>query len=170
VRPIGTRIGEARWTNTSAEIRNAVGNKAKKYGRLDRPLIVCVNVLDWSHRSDVLNALIGQEETVVTFDNDSNVLCQKPGRKPDGAFGSEERPRNRRVSAVAVVSDLTPWTMGGVTPELFHHPWPHISLSQSFWPMSQWIANYKKGRLETIQGSTAAIVLRLPDPWPVSME
>lgn len=170
IRPIGTRVGEARWMDASKEIRSAVRTKAKKYGRLDLPLLVSVNVLDVSDRTDAFDALLGQEETVISFGDDNTVLHQGWTRKNNGVFGSPVTPRNRRVSAVAIVRELTPWTMGAATPELFHHPWAYIAFPQDCWPMPQWVTSHQEQKLEPIHGNSAAALLGLPNPWPISME
>ncbi len=169
VRPLGTRVPEARWMNTASEIRNAVKSKAKKYGRLPEPLVICVNVLDWTHRSDIFNALLGDEQTVVSFAGDK-VVSEQGTRATNGLFGCDGHPQTRRVSAVVVARDLVPFTMGHVGPELFHHPWPYAPLPQDFWPMQQWIANHQKRTLEPIVGKPASSILGLPEPWPVSLD
>lgn len=168
IRPLGTRVPEARWMNTASEIRKAVKSKTK-YGKLELPLIVCVNILDWVDRIDVFNALLGDEQTIVSFAG-PQVLSECDSRARNGIFGCEGRPATGRVSAVVVARDLVPFTMGKIDPELFHHPWPYHELTQDFWCLPQWIVNREKSRLEGVAGRTAASVLGLPDPWPVSLD
>lgn len=169
VRPIGIRAPEVRWMDSASEIRGAVKSKAKKYGRLDRPLVVCVNVLDWIDRDDVLNALLGDEQTVVSFSGDT-VVGQEERRALNGVFGYEGQPHTRRVSAVVVARDLVPFTMGSVDPELFQHPWPYNKLDEDIWPTAQWVVNHEERRLVPKAGTPAHEILRLPHPWPVSLE
>jgi hypothetical protein len=169
VRPLGARVPEARWMNTAAEIGNAVKSKSKKYGRLPEPLVICVNSLDWTHDFDILNALLGDEQTVVSFDGDK-VVGQQDARARNGLFGQDGHPQTQRVSAVAVARSLVPFTMGHVGPELFHHPWPYRALPRDFWPMPQWIANHEERRLESVAGKPAWSILALPEPWPTSLD
>lgn len=170
IRSLGTRMGDARWLNTAAEIRTAVRLKARKYGRLELPLVLCINVLEHIDEIDVLGALVGDEQTVITFGEDDRILGQHPTRAPNGVFGVEGHPRTQRVSAIAVAASISPWTMGKVTPELFHHPWPYVGLPVSFWPMPQWVANHESRRIERVNGVRAASLLELPDPWPTSLD
>jgi hypothetical protein len=167
IRPVGIRIPEARWIDSASKIRKAVKLKAGKYGLLDVPLLVFVNVLDWADHIDVLNALIGDEQVTIFWGADGKLLRQEPSRKLNGVFGCEGRPRGRRVSAVAVTFDLGPWTMKSVNPELFHHPWPIVEMPQEFWPMPQWIINRQGAKFEHVEGRTAASLLGLPDRWPI---
>jgi hypothetical protein len=170
VRPIGIYSGAARWMNTANEIRRAIKTKGRKYGRLDLPLVVCVNVLDHADSIDILNALIGDEQWNVSFAEGGSVASENRDRAPNGVFGVDKTPKNRRVSAVVVASELGLWTMGAVTPELFHHPWPYFPLAENIWPMPKWIANHEQRQMQRVDGVTASSLLGLPDRWPVSLD
>jgi len=169
VRPVGMRVPEARWMNTAGEIRKAIKSKASRYGRSNHPFVVCVNILDWTDNVDVLNALLGDEQTVVSFAGDK-VVGEEAARAKNGAFGWEGHPRSTRVSGVVVARGVAPFTMGKVNPELFHHPWAHVELPIGFWPMPQWLVNRQERRLERISGKSAWSMLGLPDPWPASFD
>ena len=66
VRPIGIETQEGQWLNTQGVIKGAVERKSGKYGNLNLPFIIAVNVLE-NHCEDidVMNALYGDECIVV---------------------------------------------------------------------------------------------------------
>jgi hypothetical protein len=45
-RPLGVVMGEAYIITTDADIREAIEQKAKKYGKLALPLVIAVNVVN----------------------------------------------------------------------------------------------------------------------------
>jgi hypothetical protein len=167
IRPLGTFAPEGRLMNTREEIRRAIKTKVKKYGRLQIPLVIAINFLDHCDHIDILDALFGDEQTIVHFSQDGEVAGQSPTRASNGMFAPQ---RNRRVSAVAVAADVSPWTMGSVTPELVHHPWAYVPISSKSWPMPQWVGDLATGKIKRCDGTSAAAVLDLPTPWPVSQE
>src|SRR5713101_6387191 len=65
-RPVGAVMPmEMRMLRTHDDIRAAVEGKATKYGALDLPLVVVVNIMDDFYDDiDVWNALFGEEQLV----------------------------------------------------------------------------------------------------------
>ncbi len=64
-RVIGILSGGARWINGWEPIRDAIRSKGNHYGKLDKPLVVAVNVDAFSlDRIDEIQALFGQEEFI----------------------------------------------------------------------------------------------------------
>lgn len=103
-RAVGMICDGLRAMSTDEVIRDAVGKKATKYGPMDRPYVVAVNVLIWPlDEIDCIEALYG---TVDSFDS-------APGRgtrvvrKLNGVLGPTW---NTRVSAIAFFEDVESWT------------------------------------------------------------
>jgi hypothetical protein len=168
IRPIGIIVPEAQWLNTDGDLREAIRNKATKYGDLGLPLIVAVNVLSkHCDNIDIMNGLFGQETFVVTRRADGTFATQNGRREPNGLWFGPRGPRNRLVSGVLVVSSLCAWTMGILTPELFHNPWAVNPLPPNDWNLPQCLVDLTTGRVQHRAGISAETVLQIPAPWPL---
>ena len=87
VRPLAWWSPEGWRANTVDVIRDAISRKASRYGRLDLPYVIAVNVLSITvDELDVIEAL-------------------------DGAWTSRADPDHTRVSAVLVANNLLPWNI-----------------------------------------------------------
>lgn len=171
IRPLGMFSPEAQWLQTDADLKAALEAKAKKYGLLEVPFILAVNYVGLHcDACDILNCLIGQESTVVSFDHDNNLVTQHAQRKRNGFWIGPSGPRNQGVSGVLVFPGLNEWNMGVLTPELYHNPWTTRSLSPDCWALAQRVPNTSTGRFECRAAKGAAEVLGLPDPWPPSWD
>jgi hypothetical protein len=153
--------------NTHGEIRKAIENKAKKYGELELPFIIAVNVVaNHCDNIDIMNALYGDESILVTQAAGGR-LTERPGRKLNGAWFGPQGPRNSLVSGALIFECLSPWSMGVVTPELFHNPWAQRPFPVSNWPLPYCVADLAAKRVRHEHGKTAREVLDLPTQWPV---
>jgi len=167
VRPIGIRMPEGGWLNTGFEIRRAIETKWKKYGELERPLIVAVNYIGFHcDDTDVMDALYGQESVVVTFTHGGG-YTERNQRKPNGVWWGKNGPRKNGVSGVLIANQLGPWSMASETPELFHNPWASRPLSRSLSCLPQCIADLGTGRVRHEAGRQAGELLGIPTPWPI---
>lgn len=171
IRPIGMIMPEEfRIVENYKAIRAALASKATKYGELDLPFVVAVNVIDdFADNIDVMNGLLG-EENVAARRRPDGTIEQTEGRNPNGAWFGPSGPRNRRVSAVLMLLKLTPWTLITLTPELIHNPWAKRPLPSQIWPLHQMIPNMINHRMEYKPGVTAAHFLGLLNPWPLPYE
>lgn len=166
VRPIGIRIPEARLITSDTAMKTAISKKATKYGDLDLPFVVAVNVIDiFVHDEDIMNALFGEENFTVTFCPDGT-LEHVPGRNKNGAWFGPQGPQNTRVSAVLALLNMNVWNMALQLPKLIHNPWGNCALSYDLWLLPQLVPNLMENRLESKEGLNASEVLGLPIPWP----
>ena len=171
VRPLGMFSPEAQWLQTDADLKDALEAKAKKYGVLEVPFIIAVNFVGLHcDECDILNCLVGQESTVVSLDQNNNVVEERAERKRNGFWFGPSGPRNQGVSGVLVFPGLNEWNMAVLDPKLYHNPWATRPLSPDCWALSQRIPNTSVGRFENRPGRTAGEVLGLPDPWPPSWD
>jgi len=170
VRPIGLRSPGGGWLATDADIRQAIEVKAKKFRDLVKPLIVAVNFIGvHCDNIDVMNALYGQESTIVTFAPDGG-FTERNQRKPNGAWFGPSGPRNTVVSGLLLANQLNPLSMGITAPELFHNPWAAYPLSPSVLCLPQCVADLDVGYVRHESGRHAGEVLSIPSPWPLPDE
>lgn len=163
IRPVALTMPTAvRQLTLHEDIRNAVEVK-NKYGDLELPFVVAVNVTDEFRptKIDVMNGLLGQE-TVIFGPGPA-----RPGpRNPDGAWYGPKGARNTTVSAVLVSPGVTPWNMGQTIPWLIHNPWAHIPLPSDALPFPQHVANHENHTMVEKPGIPPFAFLHLPQPWP----
>ena len=138
IRPIGVILPEAQWLQTDVDLKNTLEAKAKKYGSLQLPLVVAVNVLGLHcDEYDILNALFGQEGITVSLRQDGSVASEHAERKRNGFWIGPQGWRNQIVSASLIVAGLNEWNMGSLTPQLFHNPWATHPLNMACWALPQ---------------------------------
>ena len=166
VRPIGLQIQDARWATPHIRIRESIRDKATKYGELDLPYIVAINVTDelGVDETDISNALFGEEQITIIF-RGNNVIGQKPNRKPNGAWYGPSGLRNRRVSAVLIADNLSPWSIAKVTPILWHNPWTNRPLTLDTLLLPQLFSG-ENNQLEKRKGKNGRELLGLDPNWP----
>lgn len=167
VRPVGLTMPEARIVEAHKAVRAAVLGKATKYGDLDLPFVVAVNVFDeFADLTDVFNGLFGEECELVT-QHPNGSISQRPSWDHNGAWYGPRGPQNKRVSAVLAALHLSPWDIAVNTPLLIHNPWARRPLAPDLWPMPQLIPNMDSHRLEPKPGVSGRDILSVPAPWPV---
>lgn len=165
VRPIGITMPEVQILETHKAIRAAVCNKATRYGDLDLPYLVAVNVIaEHADTIDVMNALFGEEYVEIRMKADGSI-AQALGRKRDGAWFGPTGPRNTRVSGAVVLNDLSEWTVHQA-PVLIHNPYANTPFPIDSWPLRQRVPDQQKARLVDRPGLDVVDLLRLPQPWP----
>lgn len=103
-----------------AILKRSINKKAKRYGELDKPFIICLNTLDHntSNSFSINNAIWGSE--AVSYSLDPNNRNLKRIRKPDGVFYSK-RPRLKNLSGV-LFTNAYPYNLKIMEHFLFKHP------------------------------------------------
>jgi hypothetical protein len=171
IRPIGAIVPEAQLLQTDADLKNALETKGKKYGAIDIPLVIAVNVLGiHCDETDILNAVFGQEGIIVSQRKDGTIAAEHGERKRNGFWFGPNGPRNQAVSAVLIIDGFNEWKMGTSTPELFHNPWATNPLKPDCWSLPQKIPNSATRRYDEHSGKSAREVIGIPDPWPPSWD
>lgn len=112
-RPNTLVIGPARsgMIDSSTPVQNAIQKKAGRYGHLDAPLVVAVNVRDsMFDQDDEIQALFGKER--VTLTRDRPELPIRLTREADGVWiKGGYKPRYTRLAAVLIFRDIAPWNL-----------------------------------------------------------
>jgi hypothetical protein len=166
VRPIGIQLFEWKLVDASTPIKDAIVDKAGRYGDLDLPYVIAVNSLDEKSvdRIDVMDALCGKETFVLSSSPSGAIGEPQMKRRPNGAWTGKSGPRYRRVSAVLLAIRVTPWTIGSAGVLLIHNPWAHRPYDCELTQLPQGVA--KEGRMHWQDGLSLAKALGLPPGWP----
>jgi len=167
-RPIGTIFpADMRWPSTHEDIRAAIEGKAKKYGKLDLPLVVAVNVTnDFCDDDDVWSALFGDDQIVVTIQTDGQ-LRDAPRRALNGAWRGRNGPRNTLVSVVIVIHQLSPTTLRSCGVKVVHHPWGLHPLPKDALKLPQDTIDLASGQITCEPGIGVCDILGIAEPWPI---
>ena len=106
-RAVGLLSGEAKWRDVTEGLRNSIRNKAKRYGKLDAPLVIAVNALNaFVQMSDIADAIFGTMALQVPIDGsgEERGVRQRDGLLRDDASDTE-------FSAIIAAYRLTPWAL-----------------------------------------------------------
>ena len=108
--------------DSSTPVQHAIKKKAGKYGSLDAPLVVAVNVTDeFFDKGDEMSVLFGPQQ--VTFTPDRPDLPGRLTRKADGVWiKGGYKPRYTRLAAVLIFRDIAPWNLHGAPNCLYVNP------------------------------------------------
>jgi len=137
IRPIGTQMKGFELTKTKEAIRDAIGKKATRYGEMDRPYIIAINVLSpVLDQEDVLDALFGSEQLAFWTDMPDDHPPEWR-RARDGVWLGPSGTEHTRVSGVLIVKYLTPWTIAHSDVTLYHNPWAQRRYIGSLTTLSQ---------------------------------
>lgn len=168
LRPLGlTGLGEVRWIDNRGPTREAIKRKAGRYGPLRRPYIVAVNAADQHlDQTNVMEALFGQETFLFRRGAQSNTEPEMI-RRPDGAWFGPNGPVNTRVSAILIISSLSPWSAAARSAELYLNPYARYPYDG---PLLALTCHRPVGNLMVrIAGREAREVLELPEGWPLNL-
>jgi len=165
VRPLGILPVRSKWINTSDAIRKEIAGKATRYGTLDRPFVIALNVTsEWGcDDDDVVDALFGTE-TEILQRTENGVAHMGSRRKPDGAWQGPTGPSNTRNSAVLVVKNVQPWNVPQVHQRLYLNPHAPRPLGVLLDQLPR--AEVVNDRLQFRNGMTSADLFGLSPRWP----
>jgi hypothetical protein len=164
VRTVGARATGSRMVQLSVEklIRTRMKGKATKYGPMDRPYIVAVNVPGFPLDDlDIMNALFGDE---IFWTRETSRGHQRGySRERNGFWGSHEDPKNSRVSAALIFGNVDPWNIALRRCVLVHNPWAKYPLTANL-QVPCW--TFPEGRRRKVRGKSLRMILGLPRGWP----
>lgn len=162
-RPLGMRVEEFSWVDSKGAIRNAVLDKAGRYGHLNLPYIIAVNALGVHvDREDIVDALIGDTQYMVNLDDPSSEAT--PTRNYNGAWTTKTGPRYTRVSAVLMFHRLLAGNIPAVNVCLYHNPWATREFTSVLTQLPQVLA--KERQLEWMDGMSLGKLFGLAPGWP----
>ena len=155
----GSRGG---WIDSWSPIRDAIKTKGGKYGDLEIPFVVAVN-LDSFHldRSDEMQALFGQEKFVFKSGRDAE---QETQRVPNGAWYGKGGAQYTRVSAAWIFNDHHVSSLAGRKSTIYFNPWAVLPAPESLkiFPF----AEPQNDKMHWHEGLSFRAILELHERWP----
>lgn len=162
-RVIGVHSAGARWVNSWAPIRDAVRGKGTRYGELDLPMLIAVNLDSISlDRIDETQALFGEEAYVVSANNPDSEPVMR--RNPNGAWWGPKGPQLTRVSGVWIFDSTNCWNVASRHPTIYINPWAAKPLPNSLSRLRN--AAGVNGKLKWTEGLPFNELLGLVASWP----
>jgi len=152
------------------DLRDALYEKSRRYGKLDKPYLIAVadgkNQLfskDSIH-SALTDAVFGDE--IVQFNGGTAHIT----RAKNGFWHGPNGPRNKHVSAVLLLPETGLWKLreGKWQPVLAINPWADHPLPDALREMERFEAD--DGKWVFRDGKRFADIVSLPDPWPPKEE
>lgn len=166
VRPIGVISTGVQLVDHRTPIRKAITKKAGRYGDLDLPYVVAVDVLKGIDEIDIMEALFGREQFTAVF---SPSRPDGPGhirmsRLPDGAWTKAGGPKYTRVSAVLLSTELYVHNIPRASLRLYHNPWAQRPYQSVLTRLPQAVP--KDNRIEYFEGESIEAIFGFPASWP----
>lgn len=162
-RLIGLRSSGANWVDGWSPIRDAVRFKSNRYGNLDLPLVIAVNVDTFKlDPIDEVQALFGQEQFV--FDPMNPDQEPRMERAPNGAWRGPRGPSGKRASGAWFFNNLSPYSIARQRHTLYVNPAANNSVPASFLNMPYMVV--KDGYLHRFEGIEISTAFGLTSTWP----
>ncbi|WP_143421365.1 hypothetical protein [Halovibrio salipaludis] len=150
------------WVDAWSPIRDAIKFKGGKYGDLNAPLVVAVN-LDSFHldRIDEMQALFGQEQFVFSAGVDAEPEMR---RAQNGAWCGKNGPQYSRVSAAWLFNDLQASSLAARGSTVYFNPWAAMPAPESLkcFPFATPEAN----KMTWHEGLSLREIFGLHEEWP----
>jgi hypothetical protein len=143
VRPIGAQLPEACWVTSRFEIGDSIKKKAKRYGDPKQPYVVVVNCIGvHADQEEVEEALYGR----------------------DGVWSPKTSPLFTRLSGVAAIHHLFPWSVPRADICLFHNPHASFPYTSTLTALPQ--ARLIDGNIDKSDGIHPRESFGLAMAWP----
>lgn len=150
------------WIDAWSPIRDAIKFKGGKYGDLEIPLVVAVN-LDSFHldRIDEMQALFGQEQIVFTPGSDADPEIR---RAPNGAWYGKNGPQYTRVSAAWIFNDLHASSLAARNSTIYFNPWAALPAPETLKRFP--FAEPQNNEMQWHEGLSFREIFELHERWP----
>ncbi len=159
-RAVGTSIGEAKFVQTDRSISTALREKASRYGVLEDPFLVVLNII-----GDAFPSLDDAELGIFGQELEDTIPCEGKLFGRSGALLEGSGPTNRQVSGILVVFRMNAWNLPSVDSHLFFNPWAVRPLPLDLFagiPRTYFTENVRIRKVGRSFGS----LLGLPEEWP----
>jgi hypothetical protein len=129
-----------------------------------------VDILHHPDEIDIMEALFGKEQFIITFDEQgpSEPVESRLSRIPNGAWTSQEGPRYTRVSAVLLATQLSPWNIPRANLRLYHNPWAQKVYKSVLTQLPQAVPVQQENRMRNVDGQSNDLIFGLHPLWPDS--
>jgi hypothetical protein len=164
----------ARRVEAQISLKDALKEKADRYGQLELPYVIAVDVLAIdSIGTDVGEILFGKEIALIDTQSGTATITRSPllynrPHSENGLWFGRGGPKNQQISAVLLVNELMPWAIAHKTPILWHNPWAGKPLDPALWQVPQMLPdmNASPPRMQRKDGKQAHEIFHLPADWP----
>lgn len=157
---------EANFIDDGAKLLTALKTKGSRYGNLDAAFVVAVGTTSFDEDDvDVFDALYGSVSWILSRPLPGKDIAPRGVRNRDGYFGSPGAWKNRRVSAVLIVDQLSLHDPTRARVSLWVHPDPvHPLPSKLIFPgiIHEWTGTTTERR----EGLDARHLFGLSEDWP----
>lgn len=162
IRPIGIYPIETFCGGGEESLKDAINCKAKRYGKFERPFIICINSLDQktSGKFDVDDAIWGS--LAISWSENPNNHDEKWIRKKDGAFLDEKGPRLTNLSGV-FVTKVNPHSIPHSDYWLYENPFTYNGFD--FQKLGLIYSKVEKGKIIDRTGNDLGEILRISKDW-----
>ena len=161
-RPIGVHLHEAYFGGEEESIKSSFTKKAKRYGKLDKPYVVCINSIGgkFSGDFDVMNAVWGTE--AIAWTDDPNNDDEKLVRMRDGLIMGEKGPIFQNVSGI-LINSVMEFNIAVSPYWLIKHPFADKDFDFDLFEMTYQYLNNKN--IETVKGKSISEILKIKSNW-----
>ena len=160
--PIGMYPMESFSGGGEESLKASISMKAKRYGKLDKPFIICINTLDiqTSGTHDIENAIWGS--LAISWSTDPDNRNEKWIRIRDGVFLGEKEPNLKNLSGVLVTKVFT-HNIPNANYWLYKHPFSENELEFKSLGLKY---NYvKDGKIHSVLGDDLGEILQIEKDW-----
>lgn len=164
-RPLGAFIpGAAEFVDDISALRNALLDKGSKYGALDHPLVLAINIGSGFHdEEDTFQALYGTIGWNIDIENPAN--GPTPVITDAGFWGHRGRPTRTHVSGLLLAEGLHYARVARYSPTF----WPHPDATQPVAPLAPWrVAQVSAQGIQHREPERSPHMhFQLPEGWPL---
>lgn len=147
---------------TADQLRNAINDKATRYGKIGKPFIVAVNVLHTGATHEtVFEALFGKQVFSLPQTSGSEGVWSRSWR---GAFYYGAKPVNTRLSGVLIFNGLHAWSLHTAFATLYLHPGATTNYSGVLSHLPTFTVS-GDGAYARREGKSVGQLLNLPADW-----
>lgn len=161
-RPIGMYPSESFWGGGEESLKDSITMKAKRYGKMDKPFIVCVNALDikTSGTVDIENVIWGS--LALSWSTNPDNRDEKWIRERDGVFLGEKEPNLKNLSGV-LVTKVFAHNIPNSNYWLYKHPFSENELDFNSIGLKY---NYvENGKIKSVLGDNLGNILNIENNW-----
>ena len=159
----GTFTPEGKLVNGWKPIRDAINKKTHKYGNLDLPIVVAVNIQGIGiDRMDEIQSLYGQEQVLIT-EHESKIETIV-SHMSNGAWRKGFDRHFEKCSGAWLFDNFTPFTFAHRRQTLYLNPKATLPVPAGFIQMPY--AQFESGELTYHEGKTFKEVFVLSELWP----
>lgn len=161
-RPIGMYPIETFWGGGEESLKDSIEKKAKRYGKLDKPFIVCMNSLDimTSGKIDVDNAIWGS--LAWSWSTNPDDRDEKWIRQLDGVFLDKKGARLKNLTGV-FVSKICPHNIPVANYWFYEHPFSENKMD--FNEIGLKFNYVEKGHIMDNTGDDLDAILEISKDW-----